>query len=313
MNHAVHHTIHHAMNHAIRRTSAAVLPLTLIICAFAAYHPLQAQDSSASSTSPSSYYVAVPPPPVVMPPTGNAASYLITRFGGASALVQDAALSPLRYLGAGGLGGLEYRAYQGNIYLSFSADVVGTLLAPSIGNDLNAGQILSIQVFGATALAVRIINEEENAFRAYAGGLIQSLTHVKTQTAFGNSAIALDSYNSIGIMGRVEKDFSLFGKAFRASSQANLPLFGIASRPSYSTPSRYPVAGLSNPLNILGNVQFVSFVSFPLFGFRNSLEYMLPSGNFIALNYDWDFYSYSLYNKVQSARHSIALSLHFKF
>jgi hypothetical protein len=284
----------------------------LILCAFAAYLPAQTQDSSASAAS-TSYFVALPPPPIVLPPVGSA-SYLIIRVGGASALVQDAALSPLRYLGAGGVGGVEFRAYQGITYLSIGTDFTGSLLSPSIGNDLNAGQILGIQILGATALGFRIVNEEENAFRVYVGGLLQSLTHIKTQTAFGNSAIATDGYSSLGVMARVEKDFSLFGKAFRASSQLNLPLFGFATRPSYSTPSRYPASGASNPLSaLLGEPQFVSFTSLPYIGFRNSLEFMFPSGNFIALNYDWDFYSYNYFNKVQSARHGVSVSLHYKF
>ncbi len=284
----------------------------LILWAFAAYLPAQNKDSSASSSS-TSYFITDPPPPVVLPPVGNA-SYLVTRLGASAGLVQDAALSPLRYLGAGGVVGVEFRAYQGITYLSIGTDVVGNLLSPTIGNDLSASQILSIQLLATTALGFRIVNEEENAFRVYVGGLLQSLTHLKTQTAFGNSAVATDGYTSLGGMARVEKDFSLFGKAFRASSQLNVPIFGIATRPSYSTPTRYPASGASNLLiTLFADTQFVSFASLPYIGFRNSLEYMFPSGNFIALNYDWDFYSYNYFNKVQSARQGVSVSLHYKF
>ncbi len=272
--------------------------------------PAQAQDSSASASS--SYFITPPPPPVVMPPVGNA-SYLIARLGGGSSIVQDAALSPLRYLGAGVLGGVEYRAYQETTFLSIAMDVQASFLSPSIGNDLSPAQITGVQVLPNLALAFRVTHEEAHALRVYAGGTLQGIAHIKIQSAFGNSALANDIYFGLGAFGRIEKDFSLFGKAFRASSQLSLPLFGIASRPSYSTTLRYPATALSNPLGAFSEVRGVSIAAFPLLDFRNSLEFMLGSGNFIALNYDWNFYSYTHFNKVQSARHAVSVAFLFKF
>ncbi|TAE22238.1 MAG: hypothetical protein EAZ92_16000 [Candidatus Kapaibacterium sp.] len=247
-----------------------------------------------------------------MPPVGNA-SYLITRFGGGSGVVQDAALSPLRYLGPGALTGTEYRAYQETTFLSIAADIQGNFLSPSIGNDLSPAQIVGVQVLPSLTLAFRVVNEEASALRVYAGGTAQGITHIKLQTAYGNSATASDVYFGVGAFGRVEKDFSLFGQAFRASSQLSLPLLGAANRPSYSTTVRYPATAISNPLGILSEVRGVSIAAFPILDFRNSLEFMLGSGNFLALNYDWNFYSYTHFNKVQSARHAISVAFLFKF
>lgn len=272
---------------------------------------VRAQDSSASQSS-MPYFIAPPPPPVVMPPTGNA-YYLLIRLGAGSTIVQDAALSPLRYLGLAALGGVEYRAYENNIFLSIGSDVQVGSLAPSIGNDLNAAQILSIYTLPTTALGFRIVQDEEQHLRAFVGGMLQGIAHIKVNSGFGNSALASDSYTGLGAFARVEKDFSLLGKAFRASSQFQLPIVGFATRPSYSTPTRYPASGSSNPLSVFSELRGVVLTSFPILSFRNSLEYMLPSGNFIALNYDWDFYSYNHFNKVQVGRHGISLALMFKF
>lgn len=285
----------------------------LSLCAFGGSVPLSAQDSSqTTSSSSTSYFITPSLPPTILPPVGNS-YYLVMRLGSGSSIIQDAALSPLRYQGLAALGGLEYRAYENNIFLSIGGDVQFSITSPTIGNDLSPGQITSVQILPLTMLGFRLVNEELTALRVYGGATAQGVSHLKIQSAFGNSALATDGYSAVGVFGRVEKDFSLFGKAFRASSNLSLPLFGLASRPSYSTTTRYPASGSANPLSIFSELRFVTFASFPLVSFRNSLEFMLSSGNFITLNYDWDFYSYNYYNKVQSARHGVSLGLLFKF
>lgn len=294
----------------------------LILCAFGGT-TANAQDSSSAAASapatainlPSSAAPApatpAPAAPVVMPPTDNA-FYLMARVGVGSTIVQDAALSPLRYLGFAFLSGVEYRSIKEDRFFSISGDLQQGSLAPSIGNELNTGVISSTIILPCTALGWRVLNDEANALRIYVGGTLPSVIHLKIQTAFGNSAIAPDVYLGLGAFARVEKDFVLFGKGFRAASRLDLPLVGIAYRPSYSTTTRYPASGLSNPLSLASDIRGVSLAAFPILSFRNSLEYMLPNGNALALNYDWDFYSYTHFNKVQAARHGISLAVMFR-
>jgi hypothetical protein len=236
-------------------------------------------------------------------------------FGGVLGAItqQDAVHSPLRYSGiATGLSG-DLRAYSPNTYLHIGSNLAVGTLFPATGKERNLNAAISaIQTNTFAALAFDVLHSEDRTMRLYAGGLLNVMANIKTNVVFGNSATAFDVYASLGAMARAEQDFTLWGKQWRGTSQIMLPLGGVAVRPYYSTVLTSTAALGSSDLFSSFDIQGASIFNFPQILWRTSLDYMLSTGNWLSLAYEWDFYDYNRFNRVQAARQAVSLSLHFR-
>jgi hypothetical protein len=228
----------------------------------------------------------------------------------ASGVQQDAVHSPIRHSGFMGGFVLDLRAYSRDILVKTTSTTAVGLLNPAVGQSRNANAgIIAIQTNTALSLAFTIYTNESRTTRFFAGPLLNPMTNIKINNTFGNSALATDIHLALGGTARIEHDVVFLNRQWRASSEIHLPLVGLAQRPYYSTNSRSIIA---NETFTLLDFQFVSLFTFPNITWATELEFMLGTGNWLGLRYQWNFYDYAYFNRVQAARHGAVLSLHVR-
>jgi hypothetical protein len=227
-----------------------------------------------------------------------------------SGVQQDAVHSPIRHNGFMGGVVLGLRAYSRDILVQLTSTNAVGLLAPEVGQSRNrAAGITTVHSNSALSLAFNAYTSEDRTTRFFTGPLLNTMLNLKINNTFGNSALATDIHLALGGTARIEQDFAFWGKQWRASSELNLPLVGFAQRPYYSTASRSIVA---NETLTLFDLQPVSIFTFPNLTWTTGLEFMLGTGNWLELSYQWNFYDYTYFNRVQAARHGVVLSLHVR-
>ncbi len=224
---------------------------------------------------------------------------------------QDAALSPLRYSGAAVGANGELRAYSRDVFVHIGSNVAFGVLFPVVGRERNLNSSISaLQTNSFASVAFDVLHSEDRTMRLYAGGLLNVMVNAKLSAVFGNSASVFDVYASLGAMAHWEQDFRFLSKQWRGTSQIRLPLAGFAARPYYSTTFRSAAA--NDNIFAAIDVQGASIFNFPSVMWRTSLDYMLTTGNWLSLAYEWDFYDYNRFNRVQNARQAVSLTLHLR-
>ncbi len=229
-----------------------------------------------------------------------------------SAAQQDAVHSPIRYNGFIGGVTVSYRSYSRDILFHTSSVISGGFLSPAVGQVRNQNaRITAIQSNVSNSLGFAIYGNQDRTTRIYAGPLLNVMANLKLNQDFGNSAPALDIHLALGGSLRIEKDFTLWNKQWRGSSSLNIPLVGFAQRPYYSTLYKEMAANESS-LGLLGDLKPVSFLQFTNIEWNTGIEYMLGPGNWLGLHYQWNFYDYTYFTRIQSAGNTFLLILHFR-
>lgn len=271
------------------------------LCAFLYCQPATAQDAPNSSTELSAAESVLG---LAKQPHQT---FLNSGFLLGSSVQQDAVHSPLRHVGFTGGTEVRLRAYSRDVLVDIASTIGVGLGAPVPAQPLNPNAgITMIQSNTALALGFNAYHSDDRTLRLFAGPLLNTMVHVKLNNTFGNSATAFDLHFAVGGMARAEKDFAFLGKQWRASSQLNLPLIGFAQRPYYSTNAPSVIA---NETFSLFDFQTVSVFTFPNIAWQTGIEFMLGTGNWLGLAYQWNFYDYTRFQRVQFARHALILSL----
>lgn len=227
---------------------------------------------------------------------------------GGSSVQQDAYHSPLRNVGFMGGIHIQSRAYSRDMLFDVASTIGLGLATPVPAQPLNPNAGITSLPYSNIALALgfNVYQSDDRTLRLFAGPLLNAMIHIKTNNTFGNSARAMDLHGALGGMARAEKDFTFLGKQWRAFSQLNLPLIGFAQRPYYSTVVQSIIA---NETASAFEFQFVSLLNFPNITWQTGVEFMLGTGNWLGLAYQWNFYDYTRFQRVQVARHALILSL----
>ncbi|MFY7997827.1 MAG: hypothetical protein ACOVSW_04425 [Candidatus Kapaibacteriota bacterium] len=274
------------------------------VCAFLCFQPVAAQEIPYSTTE-----ISAADNPLGLAKQPRQAFLNIGILGGLS-VQQDAYHSPLRHVGFTYGAGLRSRTYSRDMLVDITSTYFTGLIVPTAVQPLRPSLFTSgiTVLHGNIALALGFVasQSEDRTFRLFAGPLLNAMVHLKISNVFGNSGQALDLHGALGGMARAEKDFTFLGKQWRASSQLNLPLIGFAQRPYYSTRGQSIAA---NETESTSDFQFVSVFNFPNIKWQTGVEFMLGTGNWLGLEYQWNFYDYTRFQRVQFARHALILSL----
>ncbi|MDW8220046.1 MAG: hypothetical protein RML40_05900 [Bacteroidota bacterium] len=224
----------------------------------------------------------------------------------------DAYHSPLLYTGFTSGLEAELRSYSDHIFWNACVIAANSRTTPVPEQPLNPKAAIAIVQSNLSAnLGFRVYEQREQPLRAFVGPLLNIMLHTKTNTTFQNNALAIDAHIALGAMTRIEYDFELLGKQWRAYTHLQLPILGVGLRPYYSTnlPSIIANEDGEDIEAILKNFRTVSIINFPNITSRIGLEYMLDTGNWLSIAYQWNYYDYALFNRVVFARHALVFSL----
>ena len=273
------------------------------ICAFVCFQSVAAQEVPYSSTEVSA---ADNPLGLAKQPRQT---LLNSGFLLGLSVQQDAYHSPLRNVGF--MGGIHFhsRGYSQDMLFDVASTIGIGLVSPVPAQPLNpnAGITSLPRSDIALALGFNTYQSDDRTLRLFAGPLLNMMIHIKNNNAFtGNSLRAMDLHFALGGMARAEKDFTFLSKQWRASSQLNLPLIGFAQRPYYSTVVQSIIA---NETASSFDFEFVSVFNFPNITWQTGVEFMLGTGNWLGVEYQWNYYDYTRFQRVQFARHALIISL----
>ena len=277
---------------------------TYTVCTVLCFQSVAAQEVPYSSTE-----VSAADNPLGLAKQPRQSLLNISVLGGSS-VQQDAFHSPLRHVGFTYGAGLRSRGYSRDVLVDIASTFFTGLIVPTPEQSLNPNVVSSgitmTHVNVALALGFVASQSEDRTFRLFAGPLLNAMVHLKISNAFANNSLATDLHGALGGMARAEKDFTFLGKQWRASSQLNLPLIGFAERPYYSTSVRSLAA---NDPPLTNDFRPVSLFNFPNITWQTGVEFMLDTGNWLGLEYQWNFYDHTRFQRVQFARHALILSL----
>lgn len=138
-----------------------------------------------------------------------------------------------------------------------------------------------------------------------------SISHVlflRISPRWDNSQFNYEFTGNLQAETRFRRRFELFGKPIIGNLGIKFPLIGYISRPSFSgvpdflDHERDFLASIfvENSLSWLGN--------FPRFQVDNFIEFPIASGNKIQVIYNWEYYSFQVPSKVQTAAHTVGIN-----
>ena len=217
--------------------------------------------------------------------------------------VQDDAVSPLRYSGSAITlqTGHRYESTKtlSQVRLSFSKG----LLKASNNPDHSSSQMDLIGARISWTYLRKVKTWKEENLRLFLGAEWDNLAFWRQHNRYNNSAQNYDGISALGISGTLQYDFELWKRPFSLEYQASLPLLAYVIRPAYTTPFLD---------GSFGSREFASLNEFFMLNAELKLSYPLKNGNVLSLSYQWNAYTYTHLNEVQSATHTISLSSFFK-
>lgn len=168
----------------------------------------------------------------------------------------------------------------------------------------------------STEVLYRIHGAYNNRLRLWVGGTLQGMLDIKALPELQNASTCVSLFGNIGATGMVQYDFA-FNKAknhpwLTTYFKLNLPLHGMAMRPSYS---------------YIGNPTINMAISDALFGDKESFGKFFPgadtelglylnllNGNRVGFCYRWDYLSTGKKGtyRYDNALHSFNLNFMFK-
>ena len=228
--------------------------------------------------------------------------------------VQDKVHSPLRYNGNsfGVVLGYEDVADARQSYLRAGFST-GSLFPTSDPGRSNA----SMQVYRAGISSGALWNiasdtVASNPLHIYLGAAIPLDAELRVHSLYSNSSVSWDIYLNLALAAAANYTFTVGDKRLYASIQARLPLVGFASRPLYIT--TFPVSSITQSLSdaYTPTLGVASILNYPMLSLRNAVHLELSNGNTMGLSYAWDFYNATIRNRVENARHSVAIVLQYR-
>lgn len=146
-------------------------------------------------------------------------------------------------------------------------------------------------------------------WRSYLGGTLNLMTALRLKSPITNSSLNYDSFNTLGIAGALERDFTALNeRQFRFIQQVRVPLAGFGLRQTFTNVSNFidrEESFVSESADLHG---WMSFGSFGRIILKSEIAYILENGNMFRMGYGWDYYEYNKIHRVQAARHTFSFS-----
>ena len=224
--------------------------------------------------------------------------------------IQDRSISPLKYSGYSVGGMIGYKKYKNRrlSYVNITADGIGNA-KPIIENNVSSS-LISIFFIDAHGAGMWNVLSENHPYRIYVGYSIRGMAYFRTHNNYTNSAFSYDFYGNMGVIGRYERDIKLLGKDWILSYDLEIPIFGYASRPQFSTISNF----IGQDLFEEDRFEWVFFTSFSVIYSVLGIQYKLKNNNRIGLQYVWLYYETKLnHNQIKLARHGFNLFINWNF
>ncbi|RIW18758.1 hypothetical protein D0X99_03490 [Algoriphagus lacus] len=142
----------------------------------------------------------------------------------------------------------------------------------------------------------------------YLGPSVSNVISLRISPRWDNSQINYEFTGNLQAEARYRRQFELFGKPMIGNFGVKLPIVGYITRPSFSGVPDF----LDQEQDFVSSLFVETSVSwlgnFPRIQFDNFVEFPIASGNKIQVIYNWEYYSFQVPGKVQTAAHTIGIN-----
>lgn len=140
------------------------------------------------------------------------------------------------------------------------------------------------------------------------GPSFSNLIHVRFSPRWDNSLINYDFSGNFQAEIRFRHGFQFFGKSMKGNIGLKLPLVGYTTRPVYAGVPDFLDQERTFESQLFDNTSMTWLGNFPRIQFDNFVEFTIASGNKIQVIYNWEYYSFQVPSRVQTAAHTIGIN-----